>query len=175
MAPITASPEHSNPEMFSNSNTYLVTNYGYGPAADVNMLDSQGSSLASEQIQTFANPNAMSESGVQSLPQTSWGIYPSSGTFHQHQLIPHENTQGLIAGGYSDGANGNAGPMTLGTFGDTNSDGRTVTLHWKCANSTQAHAQGQVTDPVYDPYVHFFVEHLPIEDTSLQNDMDVAT
>src|SRR5260221_14491965 len=101
LAPLTALPEQSIPERSSNSNTYLVTNPGYGPVAGVNMLDSQGSSLVAEQIQTFANPNDMSWSGTQNLAQIP-GVYPSSSTSHQHQSMPHENTQGLNAGGYSD-------------------------------------------------------------------------
>jgi len=167
LAPLTALPGQSIPERFSNSNTYLATNPGYGPAADVNMPASQGSHLAAEQIQISANPNDLSWSGAQNLAQIP-GVYPSSSTFHQHQLMPHENTQELIADGYSDGANGNAGPMIPGTPGDTNSEGRTVTLHWKRADGTQAQVQVQATDPVYDPYVRFFVEHLPIEDTSTE-------
>jgi len=159
----TALPEHSNPKMFSNSNTYLATNSRYGPAANVNMLYPQGSSLATEQTQTSANPNDMSWSGTQNPAQIP-GVYTSSSTFHQHQSMPHETTQELIAGGYSDGENGSAGPMTPGTFGDTNSDSRTLTLHWKRDNGTHAQAQVQATDPVYDPYVRFFVEWLPVTD-----------
>ena len=73
------------------------------------------------------------------------------------------NTQELIAGGYSDGENGNAGPMTPGTFGDTNSDGRIVTLHWEPTGGTQAQAQVQATDPVYNPYAQIFVEHYQLK------------
>ena len=144
--------------MFSNSDTYLASIPGSGPTADVNMLYSQGSSLAAEQTQAFANLNDMSRSGAPNLAQIL-GVFPSSSTFHKHQPMPHENPQELIAGGYSDGANGNAGPMIPGTLGDTGSDGRTVTLHWTRADGTQARAQVQATDPVYDPYVQFFVGH----------------
>ena len=158
LAPLTALPEQSIPEMFPNPNTYLATNPGYGPAADVNIPDSQGSNLAAEQIQTSANPNDLSWSGAQNLAQIP-GVCPNSSTFHQHQLIPHENTQELIPGGYPDGENGNAGPMTPGTSGDTNSNGRTLTLHWVRADGTQAQAQVQATDPVYNPYAQIFVEH----------------
>jgi hypothetical protein len=178
VAPLTALLEHSIPKMFSNSNTYsyhLATNSGYGPTEGMDVLDWQGSSPAAEQIQTFANPNDMSGSGTQSLAQIPWGTHPSGSTFHQHQLLSHENAGGLITGGCSDGSSGNVGPTTLKASGGTNNDGWTVTLHWKRANNTQAQAQVQVTDPIYDPYVHFFVENLLIEAMSLQNDTDVAT
>jgi hypothetical protein len=159
LAPLTALPEQSIPERFSNSNTYLAANPGYFPAVDVNMLDSQGSILAAEQIHTFTNPSDMSWFGTQNLTQIP-GVYPSSSsTFQQYQSMPQENPQEPIAGGYSDGANGNAGPMTTGTSGDTNSAGsRTLTLHWRRADGTQAQAQVQATDPVYNPYAQFFVE-----------------
>lgn len=178
MAPLTALLEHSFRKMFSNSNTYsyhLATNSGYGPAADMNVLDWQGSSPAAGQTQTFANPNDMYGSGTYSPAQIPWGAPTSSSTSHQHQLLPHENTGGLITGGYSDGFSGNAGPTTLGASGDINDDGWTVKLHWKRADNTRAQAQVQVTDPVYNPYVHFFVENVLIEVMSLQNGVDVAT
>ena len=153
MAPLTALPEYSIPEMFSNYNTYP----GSGPTADVNLLYSHGYGLAAEQTQAFANPNDMSRFGAPNLAQIL-GVFLSSSTFHQHQPLPHEN-QELIAGGYPNGANGNAGTMIPGTLGDTGSDGRTVTLHWTRADGTQARAQVQATYPVYDPYVQFFVWH----------------
>ena len=141
----------------------------------MNVLDWQGSSPAAEQIQTFANPNGMPGSGTQSLAQIPWVAHLSGNTFHHHQSSPHENTGGLITGGYYDGSGGNAGPTTLGASGGTSKDGSTVKLHWKRTDNTQAQAQVQVTDPIYNPYVLFFVENLLIEAMSLQNDMVVAT
>ena len=145
----------------------------------MNTLDRQVSNLVTEQIQEFASPgpNEMPPSDAQTPDTIPWDVYSSSSNFpQQQQPMPHENTQDLqvIADGSSDGANETTGPTAPGSFGDTNSDGRTVTLHWMREDGTQAQTKVLVTDPIYDPYVHSLMERLSIEDTFLQNDMEVA-
>ena len=176
----TALPEHPVPEMIPNSNTYSMTNPGHGSAVHVDTLGRQVSTLVTEQIHAFAShgPNEMPPSDAQTLDTIPWDVYSSSSNFTQQQQQPmlHENTQALqvIADGSSDGVNETAGPTTPGRFGDTNSDGRTVTLRWMRDDGTQAQAKVLVTDPIYDPYVHSLMERLSIEDTSPQNGTEVA-
>lgn len=175
----TALPGHPVLEMISNSNTYSMTNPGHGSAVHVNTLDRQVSNLATEQIQEFAShgPNEMPPSDAQALDTVPWDVYSSSSNFaQQQQPMPHENTQApqVITDGSSDGENEATGPTAPGWFDDTNSDVRTVTLRWMRADGTQAQAKVLVMDPVCDPYVHSLMERLSIEDTFLQNDMEVA-
>ena len=175
----TALPEHPVLEVSSNSNTYSVANPGHGSAVHVNTLDQQVYNLVTEQIQEFAShrPNETPPSDAQTPDAIPWDVYSSSSNFtQQQQPMPHENTQALqvIDDGSSDGANETTGPTAPGWFGDTNSDGRTMTLHWMRADGTQAQAKVLVTDPVYDPYVHSLMKRLSIENTFLQNDMEVA-
>lgn len=69
----------------------------------------------------------------------------------QQQVIPHEYTEALNAGGNFE--NTNPGPMVPGAFGEMNNNEWTGRLYssW---NGTYAYARALSAEAIGDPYAH---------------------